>query len=165
MYYCCCNNTIPKQVARSTWSGLTAVLCKWYMYNFSNHTQRTWSVTLLAPDAWLSKNIIRNALDTFRRQTKGSVGVCSDLSDRDLMNEARNRIHFKNGSSFSTLLWLLVHIELLALPYILYAQTMTVCGDFFYFTKYWIEQFEVLPCPTHAEPLYPCYVRVPTEIQ
>ena len=60
--------------------------------------QRTWSVTLLAPDASLSKTIIRNALDTFRRQTKGSVGVCSDLFDRNLLNEARNRIDSKNGS-------------------------------------------------------------------
>ena len=50
----------------------------------------------------------------------------------------------------STLLWSLVYIELLALPYILYAQTMIVCGDFFYSTKYWIEQFEVLPCPTQS---------------
>ena len=46
-----------------------------------------------------------NALDTFRRQTEGSVGVFSDLSDRNLMNEARNRIHIKNGSiNSSTLL-------------------------------------------------------------
>ena len=36
----------------------------------------------------------------------------------------------------STLLWLLVYIELLALPYMLYVQTMIVCGDFFYSTKY-----------------------------
>ena len=35
-----------------------------------------------------------------------------------------------------TLLWLLVSIELLALPYILYAQTMIVCGDFFYSNEY-----------------------------
>ena len=40
----------------------------------------------------------RNALDTFRRQTKESVGVCSDLSDRNMMNEARNRIQTKIGS-------------------------------------------------------------------
>ena len=38
---------------------------------------------------------------------------------------------------------------------------MIVCGDFFYSTKYWIEQLELLPCPTrsmgagtYAEPLY-----------
>ena len=43
------------------------------------NTQRTWSVTSLAPYPSLSENIIRNALDTFRRQTKGSVGVCSDF--------------------------------------------------------------------------------------
>ena len=68
---------------RSTRSGLTAVvLCNRFMYNFSNHTQRTWSVTSLAPNAFFSKPIIRNTLDTFRRQTKGPVGVCSDLSDR-----------------------------------------------------------------------------------
>ena len=65
---------------------------------YEENPQRTWSVTLLAPDARLSKNVLKNALDTFRRQTKGSVGVCSDLSDRNLMNEARNRIHLKNGS-------------------------------------------------------------------
>ena len=35
-----------------------------------------------------SKDHIRNALDTFRRQAKGSVGVCSDLSDRNLMKLA-----------------------------------------------------------------------------
>ena len=65
---------------------------------YEENTQRTWSVTLLSPDARLSKHIIRNALDTFRRQTKGSVGVCSDLPDRNLVNEAQNRIHFENGS-------------------------------------------------------------------
>ena len=89
----------PSKLHRSTRSGLTAVvLCNWYMYNFSNHTQRTWSVTLLAPDACFSKTIIKNTLGTFRRQTKGSVGVCSDLSDRNLINEGRNRIHSTNGS-------------------------------------------------------------------
>ena len=38
----------------------------------------------------------------------------------------------------STLLWLLsiVAIELLALPYILYVQTMIVCGASFYSIKY-----------------------------
>ena len=36
----------------------------------------------------------------------------------------------------STLSKLLVYIERLALPYILYAQTRIVCGDFFYSTKY-----------------------------
>ena len=50
----------------------------------------------------------------------------------------------------STLLWLLVYIKLLALPYILYAQTMIVCGDFVYSSKYWIKQFEVLPCLTRS---------------
>ena len=34
----------------------------------------------------------------FRRQTEGSVGMCSDLSDRNLLNEARNRIRLKKGS-------------------------------------------------------------------
>ena len=29
---------------------------------------------------------------------KWSVGVCSDLSDQNLMNKARNQIHLKNGS-------------------------------------------------------------------
>ena len=68
------------------------------MYNFSDRTQRTWSATLLAPDAWLFENIVRTALDTFRRQTEGLAGVYSDLSDRNMMNETRNRIHLKNGS-------------------------------------------------------------------
>ena len=53
----------------------------------------------------------------------------------------------------------LVHIELLALPNTLYAQTMIVCGDFFYSTKYWIEQFEVLPCPTRR--MMPAPMRSP----
>ena len=45
-------DTHKHKLFRSTRSGLTAVvLCNWSMYNFSNHTQRTWSVTLLAPDA------------------------------------------------------------------------------------------------------------------
>ena len=47
------------------------------------------------------KTIVRNALDTFRRHTKGSLGVCLDLSDQNLIIEARNRIHLKNGSSIS----------------------------------------------------------------
>ena len=50
---------------------------------YKENTQKI--VTLLAPDARLSKNIIRNALETCRRQAKGSVGVCSNLSDRNLM--------------------------------------------------------------------------------
>ena len=35
--YCCCNNTIPKQVAPidSIWTD--CLLCNWSMYNFSNH--------------------------------------------------------------------------------------------------------------------------------
>ena len=42
----------PSKLHRSTRSGLTAVvLCNRSMYNFPNHTRRTWSVTLLAPDA------------------------------------------------------------------------------------------------------------------
>ena len=42
----------PRKLHRSTRSGLPAVvLCNWPVYNFSNHTQWTWSVTLLAPDA------------------------------------------------------------------------------------------------------------------
>ena len=41
----------PSKWHRSSRSVLTAVLCNWSMYNFSNHTQQTWSVTLLAPDA------------------------------------------------------------------------------------------------------------------
>ena len=87
---------------------------------------------LTGPGCLIELNIIRNALDTFRRQTKGSVGVCSDLSDRNLINEARNRIHKKTVAiNSSTLLLLLVSIELLALLYILYVQTMIVCGDVF----------------------------------
>ena len=41
----------PSKLHRSTRSRLTAVLCNRSMHNFSNHTQRTWSVTLLAADA------------------------------------------------------------------------------------------------------------------
>ena len=42
----------PSKLHQSTRSGRTAVvLCNWSMYNFSIHTQQTWSVTLLAPDA------------------------------------------------------------------------------------------------------------------
>ena len=41
----------PSKLHRSTRSGLTAVLCNRCMYKFSNHTQWTWSVNLLAPDA------------------------------------------------------------------------------------------------------------------
>ena len=41
----------PSKLHRSTGSGLTAVICNWSMYNFSNHTQRTRSVTLLLQDA------------------------------------------------------------------------------------------------------------------
>ena len=41
----------PSKLHRSTRSRLTAVLCNWSLYNFSNYTQRTQSVTLLAPDA------------------------------------------------------------------------------------------------------------------
>ena len=46
-------NTIPKLVAPMDliWTASCVVLSNWSMYNFSNHTQRTWSVTLLAPDA------------------------------------------------------------------------------------------------------------------
>ena len=38
MYYCCCNNTIPKQVAPvdSIWTDC-CILCNWSMYNFSDH--------------------------------------------------------------------------------------------------------------------------------
>ena len=37
VYYCCCNNTIPKQVAPidSIWTDC-CILCNWSMYNFSN---------------------------------------------------------------------------------------------------------------------------------
>ena len=56
---------------------------------------------------------------------------------------------------------MIISIELLALSYILYAQTMIVCGVIFYTIKYCIEQFEVLPgawvpafAGTHAELLY-----------
>ena len=155
----------PSKMLRSTRSGVTAVvLCNWSMYNFSNHTQRSWSATLLAPDAWLSKTIKRNALDTFRRQ-KGQ-SACARICPIEIW-------WMKLGIGFawktisinsSTLLWLLVYIELLALPYILYAQTMIVCGDYFYSTKY-CESNNSKGCPalpeawvaayagTHAEPL------------
>ena len=40
----------PSKLHRWTRSGLTAVLCNWSMYNFSNHAKRTWPVISLAPD-------------------------------------------------------------------------------------------------------------------
>ena len=41
----------PSKLHRSTRSRLTAfVLCNCFMYNASNHTQRTWSVPSPAPD-------------------------------------------------------------------------------------------------------------------
>ena len=57
-----------------------------------------------------------------------------------------------------------MYIELLALPYTLYAQTMIVCGDYFFSTN--IESNNSKCCPalpeawvpanagTHAKPLY-----------
>ena len=50
-------NHYPSKLHGSIRSGLTAVLSNWSMYNFSDHTQRTWSVTFLAPHAQSSKNI------------------------------------------------------------------------------------------------------------
>ena len=80
---------------------------------------------------------MRNALDTFRRQTKGSVGVWSDLSDRNPKNEARNQIRYRTVAiNTSTLLLMLASVKLLALSYILYVKTLTVCGEVFYFTTY-----------------------------
>ena len=41
VYYCCCNNTIPKQVARIRLDldRLLYILCNYRsMYNFSNHS-------------------------------------------------------------------------------------------------------------------------------
>ena len=122
---------------RKTRSGLTAVvLCNWSMYSFSNHTQRTWSVTLLAPDAWLSKTIIRNALDTLRRQTKGSVGwiKLGVGFTWKMVDDINNNNNNNNNNNSSIMLWLLVYyIEFLAFPYRLYAQTMIVWGEVFYF--------------------------------
>ena len=58
-----------------------------------------------------------------------------------------------------------VYIELLALPCILYVQTMSVCGDFFTLLgRYWIEQFEVLPCPTRSYPKHGCW-RMPAHMR
>ena len=62
------------------------------LIGYEENTQQIWSVTLLAAETWLGKNIIRNALDTFRRHTKGSVGVCSDFI-RSKSDEARNWMH------------------------------------------------------------------------
>ncbi len=73
---------------------------------------------------------MRNALKTFRHQTKESVGVLSDLSDRNLMKLGIGFTYVMNGMSdvaSSPLLLLLVYVELLALPYMLYTWTMFVC--------------------------------------
>ena len=67
-------------------------------------------------------------------------------------------------NSSSRLLWLLVSIELLTLPHILYVQTMIVCGGFFYSIKYWIEQFEVPPCPTRSIRRRPCGALILTSL-
>ena len=65
---------------------------------FEENTQRTWSVALLTPDAWLSENIIRNALDTFRRQTisdsRRALGFIRSKSDEG----SSESDWFKNGS-------------------------------------------------------------------
>ena len=68
----------------------------------------------------------RNALETsLRGQTRGSVRVGSDLSDRNIYDEARNRIHARNGETKETTEEvsspLLVYIYLLALLYVLHA--------------------------------------------
>ena len=68
----------------------------------------------------------RNALETsLRGQTRGSVCVGSDVSDWNIYDEARNRIHARNGETEETTEVvsspLLVYIDFLALLYILHA--------------------------------------------
>ena len=62
---------------------------------------------------------------SLRGQTRGSVCVGSDLSDRNIYDEARNRIHARNGETEETTAEvsspLLVYINLLALLYVLHA--------------------------------------------
>ena len=68
----------------------------------------------------------RNALETpYRGQTRWSVCVGSDLSDRNIYDEARNRIYARNGETEETTevvsIPLLVYINLLPLFYVLHA--------------------------------------------
>ena len=68
----------------------------------------------------------KNALETsLRGPTEGSVCVGSDLSDRNIYDEARNRIHARNGEPEETTevvsSLLLVYINLLALLYVLHS--------------------------------------------
>ena len=83
----------------------------------------------------------------------------SDLSDRNINDEARSRIHARNRETEETTeevrSLLLLYINLLALFYILHAIIIiyVFCGNGFYSIEYRIEQVEVLPCPPHAKPL------------
>ena len=64
--------------------------------------------------------------------------MCSDLSDRNLMKLGIGFTQKTVAINSSTLLRLLVYIELLALPHVLYAQTMIVCGKFFFFLFFFL---------------------------
>ena len=83
---------------------------------------------LLALDAWLSQTS-RNGLETsLRGQTRGSVCVGSDLSDRNMMKLG---IGFTQETA-ETSSPLLVYIGLLALLYILHTHVdYALCGNGF----------------------------------
>ena len=119
------------------------------------HAEKIWS-SLCWPWMLGSVETSRNALETsLRGQTRGSVCVGSDLSDRNIY-EARNRIHARNGVTEETTEVvsspLLVYINLLALLYVLHAWTM--CCVVTVFTLYRIlnrtSRSASLPYPEHG---------------
>ena len=92
----------------------------------------------------------------------------SDLSDQNIYDEARNRIHARNGEREETTEELsnplLVYINILALLFVLHAYTMCCVVTVFSLSN--IESNKSKCCPalagawmpanagTHAEPLY-----------
>ena len=69
------------------------------------------AISLLALDAWLSTNVKKRTPNVSSGQTRGSVCVGSDLSDRNIYilseyiyiyDEARNRTHARNGETEET---------------------------------------------------------------
>ena len=81
---------------------------------------------------------MRNALETLRRQTKESVGVLSDLSDRNLMKLGIGFTYVMNGMSdvaSSPLVLLIVSLCRtlgIALTCCTRGLCLFVCGDIFY---------------------------------
>ena len=99
-----------------------------------------------------------NALEaSLRGQTRGSVCAGSDLSDRSKYNiygKARNRIHAINMETEATTE--VVSSPLLAISvswhyFTFYTRRVCVVWWLFLLSiEYWIEQVEVLPCPTRS---------------